>query len=286
MASCPICNSPMICCATDWAFCCVRCNHWTSSIKAEKSEIENTVFELPDDNENVIDHLTSVRLAASEKILDELSKGAHRKLLDIGCAAGVFINAADKRGFETYGVEPNKRMAAPGIKRGLNIRTGFFPDVLVCDEKFEVITFNDVFEHIEDIHSMLDYCAAALEKGGCLSIAVPNSKGVFFRLAKALTKLHIYGPWNRLWQIMFYTPHLHYFSPDSLAACVERHGFEKTCGPIALPVIKLSGLWQRLTVNKQASLVTNIVLYILFFLTFPIYAVMPSDSFFVVFKKV
>lgn len=285
MATCPLCNSITSSSITDWSFHCVRCNHWTSSLQAEKSEIENAEYDSISGDENAIDHLTSVRLAASEKILNVLGNGARRKLLDIGCAAGVFMDVAGKHGFEAFGVEPNKRMAAPGIKCGLNIRIGFFPDALSADEKFEIITFNDVFEHIEDIHGILEQCSAALKSDGYLSIAVPNSGGLFFRLAKLLAKLHCYGPWNRLWQNMFYTPHLHYFSSDSLVSCVERHGFKKIYGPIFLPVIKMAGLWQRLKVNKQASFATNILSYFIVVLTLPIYALMPKDSFFIVFKK-
>jgi SAM-dependent methyltransferase len=263
----------------------VACDHWVSSVKAEKSEIETAEYESKNDAENAIDHLDSSRLASSKIIFDVLGEGEGRRLLDIGCAAGGFLRSANEHGFDAYGIEPNKRMAVPGIKRGLKIRTGFFPEVLSGAEKFEVITFNDVFEHIENIHGLLDHCHDALSENGFLSISLPSSKGFLFRLAKIFGKLHIYSAWDRLWQIMFYTPHLHYFSPDSLVSCVERHGFSKAQGPIPLPALKMAGLWRRLAVNKQAGLLTNIFLYIAIVLFVPIYTLMPKDSFFIVFKK-
>jgi len=284
MTTCPLCNSNISSRVTSWSYYCPPCNHWISTYRPEKSDIENTEFELPDD-ESVIEFLDSVRLATSQKILQELGKSTHRKLLDVGCAAGLFVGAASKLGFDAQGIEPNKKMAAPGIKRGLNIRTGFFPEVLGKDERFEIITFNDVLEHIEGIHTILDSCYQRLENNGHLCINVPNSNGLFFHVAKLLGKLHFYGPWNRLWQTMFYTPHLHYFSPKSLVAAVERHGFRCISQPIALPVLRLPGLWTRLSVDKEASVAGNALMYVLIVLGFPVYLLMPKDSFFMVFQK-
>jgi len=284
MTTCPLCNSKISARVTSWSYYCPPCNHWISTYKPAKSDIENTEFELPDD-ENVIKFLDGVRLATSRKILLTLGKGERRTLLDVGCASGIFVDAARQMGFDAQGIEPNKKMAAPGIGRGLNIRTGFFPEVLEKDEKFEIITFNDVLEHIEDIHTILDSCHQRLTGNGCLCINVPNSNGLFFHIAKLLGKFHHCGPWNRLWQIMFYTPHLHYFSPQSLTAAVERHNFKAVSQPIPLPVLSLKGLWKRLSIDKESSVAGNVLMYVLIVIGFPVYMLMPKDSFFMVFEK-
>lgn len=235
--------------------------------------------------ENPIDYLDEVRIDASEIILDSLATVASGRLLDVGCASGLFLELAARRGFAVLGVEPNPVMAASAQSRGVPVATGLFPEALPAGKKFDVITFNDVIEHIGDLDTILAACHSCLEDGGRLSINVPNSRGMFFRLARILNRLGYPGPWNRLWQTMFYTPHLHYFNPDSLRRIVERNGFDALIGPIELPVIRIKGLWGRLAADKATSTLGCAIQYLFVALAYPLYAASTKDSFFIVFRK-
>ena len=80
---------------------------------------------------------------------------------------------------------------------------------------------------------------------------VPNSGGVFYRLASVLARCGWQAPLNRLWQHGLASPHLHYFNERNLVTLVERHGFVRTAVR-RLPAVRAKGLWQRLTCARNA----------------------------------
>jgi len=47
-----------------------------------------------------------------------------RKLLDVGCYIGVFLEIAAKHGWEAYGIEPSQWAAEQARKNGLNVVHG------------------------------------------------------------------------------------------------------------------------------------------------------------------
>ena len=285
MLSCPICGIHLSANASILFYKCYSCNHWIAKFETSIADAQDAIFEQVADGDSAIYFLDDVRRAASKIILDQLVKLGPGKLLDVGCASGLFLELAEKDGFEVQGIEPNKKMSVYPIKKGLPVHVGFFPDILDDRERFKFIIFNDVLEHIEDIHSTLGSCNEFLEADGFLTINVPNCNGLFFRIAIFLNLIGYAKPWNRLWQTMFYTPHLHYFSPQSLVACVENHGFQKISGPIYLPVIGLVGLWGRISADSSSSFITRVIQYTAVLFIYPIYIFSTKDSFFVVFQK-
>ena len=68
------------------------------------------------------------------------------KILDVGCAAGFFLNVAKHNGWETYGVEPSRWMSDWGNQRfNLNIKNGTLREAAFPDNFFDVVTMWDYF---------------------------------------------------------------------------------------------------------------------------------------------
>jgi SAM-dependent methyltransferase len=285
---CPICkkNSYRV---TKYTFFCSSCDHWTSSLKNNEEVIKiaspYSLFSDEKNNENEIYFLNKIRLITSKIIISDLKKLGIGNLLDVGCASGLFLNVAVDYGFNVKGVEPNKERASYAKKRGIPVDIGFFPEALKKGCNFKFITFNDVLEHICDIETVIQNSYNFLEPKGYLSINVPNSHGLFFKLSRTLVNVGYTSPWDRLWQKMFYTPHIHYFSPKSLTKIVENYNFTKVLGPKPLPVISLDNLWGRISATPNISLLNRIAQYVAFFLIYPIYKFSTKDSFFIVFQK-
>lgn len=138
-------------------------------------------------------------------------------------------------------VEPDAVVGGRAAARGLPVRSGYFPDVLQDGERFDVIVFNDVIEHIPDIRSALAACHARLDEGGILVLNLPNSRGCFYRLSKLIARLGWRGPFERLWQKDLPSPHVHYFNPRNLQQLVVGQGF--TLAEAAeLPALRAKGL--------------------------------------------
>jgi len=179
------------------------------------------------------DAFRDLRQGNYEQILEAVDRIQHlngAKVLDVGCSNGWFLSAAGRRGATCFGIEPDPffheraRRALPGEVKLVN---GFFPGDLPHDwPRFEVITFHDVFEHLEDPIGVLRACADRLAPQGVLVLSVPSADGFVFRLSAVLRRLGFDGPLERAFQVHYPFPHLLYLAPGSLDALAERAGFE------------------------------------------------------------
>ena len=234
-----------------WTRRCPSCGTWTSAL--EPAINERTEREI--DEEARARGLRELRERNFEDVLDrveQLRSVAGTRVLDVGCAYGWFLEAAARRGADALGIEPDHEIAAQAGGRGGNVRVGLFPDVLDDDERFDVIAFNDVLEHIPDVRAALAACAAHLDPGGILSVNIPTSDGLGYRTAVLLARAGIDGPYMRFWQAGLPSPHAHYFPRAGLARVVSEAGFEvSSLEPLA--AIVTAGLWERVHMFRRPS---------------------------------
>ena len=182
------------------------------------------------------------------------------------------------------GIEPDNQVFNSARKLGKPIRQGYFPDALHEGELFDIIVFNDVIEHIPDIHSILEACRERLTPGGLLVLNLPSSKGIFYRLAKLLHGLGVRGPFERLWQKGLPSPHVHYFHAQNLGSLLARNGFSELTSD-RLPTLQLRGLFTRISYTGEQNLFIRCVLYVLIAGTLPLLRLLPSDIIYSVFKR-
>jgi hypothetical protein len=91
-----------------------------------------------------------------------------------------------------------------------------------------------------------------LTPDGCVVLNLPDAHGLGFRLARALRRVGVRGPYDRLWQVGFPSPHLWYFTRRGLAALVGRHGL-RVAYTGALPVFTRRGLWRRIHFDRRPT---------------------------------
>jgi SAM-dependent methyltransferase len=168
------------------------------------------------------------------------------------------------------GIEPDPVTADLARLRGLHVVEGYFPTCLAAGDVFDVVVFNDTLEHIPGVHAMLAACRSALIDGGYLVLSVPTSSGTLFNLAKALRRLGWAGPWRRLWQEGFPSPHIYYFNRRSLDAAVCAHGFFRVDAQ-ETAVFHPKGLWSRLQFDRRSATIVNVALYVSLLAAYPIY---------------
>lgn len=101
------------------------------------------------------------------------------KILDIGCATGIFLKGMSERGWEAYGIEPNDYAARYAREKlGLNVHKGYLADNPFPNSTFDVVTLWDVFEHLPDPKVELDLISGLLKPGGKLIITTPNAASI------------------------------------------------------------------------------------------------------------
>lgn len=137
------------------------------------------------------------RLVKIEKLAPQ--KG---RLLDIGCAAGFFLQEASQRGWDTTGLDVSPLATAYAREKlGLNALTGTFENITLPENHFDVVTAWDVIEHVLDPGKFVKKAFAILKPGGLLMLGTPNVGSLASRLRKEKW-IHLRPPEH----IFFYDP--------------------------------------------------------------------------------
>jgi SAM-dependent methyltransferase len=210
----------------------------------------------------------------------KLLKPRGARLLDVGCAHGWFLDMA-RNYYQVLGLEPDKSIFESVSHQGLPIRNGYFPNALYLDEGFDIIVFNDVFEHIQNIKETLLSCHNHLNADGLLVLNLPSSNGLFYKWSKIFNKFGFPQFFERMWQKDLPSPHLHYFNLYNLVKFLESNGFDvKFKG--RLSTLQFSGLYSRVSYAGRMNGMAQIFIYICLILVLPILRVFPSDIIYVV----
>jgi len=229
--------------------------------------------------------LKSLRQSNFAKLVEVLKqvRPGQSRLLDVGCAHGWFLEAtADD--FEPLGIEPDEAVYKATAARGLPVRLGYFPEALHVDEKFDVIVFNDVFEHIPNSGQILAACHDRLTADGVLVLNLPSSRGLFYKVSKLLQRFGFGSFFERLWQKGMPSPHLHYFNTDNLCELLHKHKFSAVKKG-TLPVLRLEGLYTRISCAGNMGALTVGFIYSCIAMALPALRVLPSDIIYVIAGK-
>ena len=96
------------------------------------------------------------------------------KILDIGTAGGAFLDAAQRFGYDAWGLEPSHFRVSRGKARGLQIEQGVIENHNFVPGSFDMVTLWDVIEHMADPVDALNRVHALLKPGGMLLLNFPD----------------------------------------------------------------------------------------------------------------
>lgn len=266
---------------SEWHSCCGSCGYEAAALTVAINEAQAHATIDEAQREASLKALRMENFATIVGWAREQAPAA-RTLLDVGSAHGWFLEAAAPY-FKVTGVEPDAEVGGKSIARGLPVRLGFFPDALAANERFDVIVFNDVIEHIPPIRAALQACHQRLNPGGILILNLPNSRGLFYRLSKVFAALGLRGPFERMWQKDMPSPHVHYFNPANLTKLVEGMGFELRFSS-ELEAIKADGLYERIAYAGGSAL-KNRLQYLAILCALPVLKLFPSDIIVCIYRK-
>ncbi|MDO8586660.1 MAG: class I SAM-dependent methyltransferase [Armatimonadota bacterium] len=139
--------------------------------------------------------------------------GKNRRVLDIGCGEGIFLDLMRGRGWEVSGVElgaESSRVARED--RGLDVTTGNLSDLRAEPGSFEAIVMSHVLEHLSDPMEQLRRVGELLAPGGLLWLSLPNYGSLEARLFR--------GNWYN-WAL---PPHLFHFNVGAAYMAVGKVG--------------------------------------------------------------
>lgn len=147
------------------------------------------------------------------RILEALTPHVGRgKLIEVGCAYGFFLEEAGRQ-FSTFGVEISDHAREVCRTRGLDVAREVTPERLAEKGPFDAAVMLDVLEHMQDPGVVLDTLHGAMTPGSQLVITTGDFGSA---IARSMGK-H--------WRLMTPPQHLWFFSPATVTALLQRHGF-------------------------------------------------------------
>lgn len=106
-----------------------------------------------------------------------------RRVLDVGCSGGYFLNVFAEHGCNCRGVEFGEEAAVQAQEK-FPVQFGDFPD-LCFSERFDLVVFRGVVEHVPEPRRYLDKAVELLSENGVVFItATPNADAVCCDLFK------------------------------------------------------------------------------------------------------
>jgi len=135
------------------------------------------------------------------------------RLLDVGCATGLFLEVARDAGWSATGLELSAFAAGRARARGFEVIATPLESTEWRGEPFDLITMWDVIEHLPDPGAAVARARALLRPGGHLAVVTPNAASLHARVA------------GRRWFLLKPEEHLYYFAPATIRRLLESRGF-------------------------------------------------------------
>jgi 2-polyprenyl-3-methyl-5-hydroxy-6-metoxy-1,4-benzoquinol methylase len=134
------------------------------------------------------------------------------RLVDVGCASGLFLEQAAAAGWRVTGIEPSPRLCQVAVER-LRSRGRIVNAALeqadVEAASCDALTLWDVLEHVADPPAFVARCSELLKPGGFLFAKTPDVESLQARVM------------GKRWPL-YLAEHLSYFTRRSLRLCGER----------------------------------------------------------------
>lgn len=147
-------------------------------------------------------------------VLQHLSAG---RVVEVGCAMGLFLEQLLDNGFEAEGVEVVPSALELCRARGLAVHSGRFEDVALPEGAYDALFSWEVLCHLASPEEFLAKVRRLLKPGGLLFLTTPNSAGIEYDTIWADGRRHHHN----------LKPHvfLEIFSLQGLRILLERCGY-------------------------------------------------------------
>jgi len=176
----------------------------------------------------------SDQYSSHTKIIEIIKKKGPAKILDVGCASG-YIGKALGDEYHLVGIDSDKQSAELAAKYYKQITIADLDDFKSkTKERYDIIIFGDVLEHLKDPISVLNTFTKQLRPAGIIIISLPNIALLPLRLRLLFGNFDYAekGPMDRT--------HLHFYTLKTAQQLIKQAGFtvrKYFAIPIPLPLI-------------------------------------------------
>jgi len=125
-----------------------------------------------------------------------------RKVLDLACGSGIFLELLKEAGIEAVGVDRNKDIVEKARLKDLKVvQSDIFDHLEKVEERYDGIFCSHFIEHLpfNQVVRLVELTAMRLDPGGVFVSVLPNPGSI---------RLHLFGFWRDPEHVRFYTGNL------------------------------------------------------------------------------
>jgi SAM-dependent methyltransferase len=188
---------------------CKDCGHAYEPLDVELRDVLRRIYLSENAQASTPMGKGSWGIQRGKDFLDNIDLKNCKSAVEIGCATGYLLRQLKNKGFkELVGIEPSLKKS--GEIDGILFLNDFADEKLRLPQKYDLIFSCAVFEHIEEIGKVIDFCRNNLNENGRLFFSVPN----------APRQLEDGDP------DLFLHQHVQYYTESSITFLLSKHGFE------------------------------------------------------------
>ena len=171
----------------------------------------------------------------------EKRMGKKGRLLDVGCALGECLVEAKRLGWkDAEGVEVSSFASSFARKRGLKVTKGALGAKFKANY-YDVVSYQDVIEHIPDPVTELKKAYRVLKPGGIIYLVTPNIGGYWSKILGP--KWYHYKPGE----------HISYFDFNSTKKALSAAGFTKVESKRTYHILSIGYILNRLRYYSDSA---------------------------------
>lgn len=229
---------------------CAACTHVWADLSMSRGDVHRLYqrgYFFGDEYSNYVEDRPTLErnFAGRLATLQRFMTPDHRRLFEIGCAYGFFLNAARKVFPEVAGIDVSAD-AVSYAKRELSLQAecGDLLDSPRPERPYDVICLWDTIEHLAHPKAYIEKAAEITRPGGLLAITTGDIGSLNARIQRGR------------WRLIHPPTHLHYFTNESMARLLDRCGFTilhvehcgmyRSVGGMLHNVVALRWGWRRL----------------------------------------
>ena len=198
---------------------CEACTHVWADLTLDPETIQRLYqrsYFFGDEYSNYVADRRIIEKNFAERLrtLRRFLTASHRRLFEIGCAYGFFLNAARPWFESVQGIDVSEdavRFAANEL--GLHVTCGDPVETDLCGQTFDVVCLWDTIEHLAAPRRCLELVAKQMPAGALIAITTGDIGSMNARRQKGR------------WRLIHPPTHLHYFTRASLTRLLDRCGF-------------------------------------------------------------
>lgn len=181
----------------------------------------------PDDEQAYLDVGSTVSRENRERLAllgGWISPVTHRRVLEIGCMHGDFVQQATAAGYCAEGLDLSSTAVREAERRSVGrIRHGTL-DERIADRSVDAVAAFNVIEHMDAPQRFLDHTRRVLRPGGVLVLETPAQESLYHHVMFARGRL-----WSRRARVevgLYPGTHIYKFGRDAWGRILRDRGFE------------------------------------------------------------